>query len=64
LFKMGLKCKHFNKIKKKFKKNFKVASADPACAGRTPKKKLKKKEKKKKKKIDFFFKVALIDPVR
>ena len=59
MFKMGLKCKHFNKIKKKSKKNSKLPAQTLACAGRT-----KKKKKKSNKKIDFFFKVALIDPVR
>ena len=61
MFKMGLKCKNFNKIKKKFKKNFKVASADPGLCRQDPR---EKKSKKNRKKIDFFFKVALIDPVR
>jgi hypothetical protein len=54
---MGLKCKHFNKIKKNQKK-FKVASVDPGLCRQDPQKILKKIEKK----IDFFFKVAFIDP--
>jgi hypothetical protein len=49
---MGLECKHFNKIKKK---TFKVASADIGLC---------RQDKKNGKKIDFFFKVALMDPVR
>jgi hypothetical protein len=77
---MGLQCKHFNKIKKKFKKNFQNCQRRPWPVQAGPKKFKKKFKKnrffsfkvalidpgpeKKKKKIDFFFKVASADPVR
>jgi hypothetical protein len=63
---MGLECKYFNKIKKNPKKLSKLPAQTLACAGGTqPKnKKTKKTKKKTRKKNRFFFKVAIIDPVR